>query len=98
MTDKKNQRELIVEIMKADEKSGLYDNTNMKNTAVEMFATKVMSLDITPKQMHYFLEWFEQAKQMEEHQIAEAHTSGFLAGDNNVYRGGYVYYQETYKK
>ena len=70
----------------------------MKNTAVEMFATKVMNLNISPKDMHHFLEWFEQAKEMEEHEIAKAHTAGFLAGDNNVYKGGYVYYQETYKK
>ena len=70
----------------------------MKQTAVEMFATKLMALDINPKQMKYFLEWFEQAKEMEEHQIAEAHTAGFLAGGNNVYRGGYFYYHETYRK
>lgn len=70
----------------------------MKNTAVEMFATKVMNLNISAKDMHHFLEWFEQAKEMEEHEIAKAHTAGFLAGDNNVYKGGYVYYQETYKK
>ena len=26
------------------------------------------------------------------------HTAGFFAGGNNVYRGGYFYYHETYRK
>ena len=70
----------------------------MKKTPVEMFAKKVMYLKMNPKEVFDFLEWYEQAKEMEEHEIAKAHTAGFLAGDNNVYKGGYVYYQETYKK
>ena len=69
-----------------------------KQTAVQWFASKVMYLKMNPKEVFDFLEWYEQAKEMEEHEIAKAHTEGFLAGDNNVYKGGYVYYQETYKK
>lgn len=44
----------------------------MKQTAVQWFATKVLNLNISPKQMHDFLEWFEQAKEMEKEQMKDA--------------------------
>ena len=70
----------------------------MKHTAVEMFATKLMALDINPKQMKYFLEWFEQAKEMEKEQIKEAYQIVDLdiqhkdVGEINSEQ----YYKETY--
>lgn len=69
----------------------------MRQTAVQFLGTKLTHINMSPKEIKDFLDWYEKAKEMEEHQIAEAHTAGFLAGENNVYRGGYVYYQETYK-
>ena len=45
----------------------------MRNTAVQMFATKVMALDITPKQMLYFLDWYQLSLEMEKQQIIQAH-------------------------
>jgi hypothetical protein len=55
MTDKEKQRELIIEIMKADEQSGIYPA--MKQTAVQWFASKVMYLKMNPTEVFDFLEW-----------------------------------------
>ena len=70
----------------------------MKNTAVEMFATKVMNLNITPKEMHYFLEWFEEAKALERYQISMAHLEGAMKMHNREYKSGDQYYKETYEE
>ena len=72
----------------------------MRNTAVQMFATKVMALDITPKQMLYFLDWYQLALEMEKQQIKEAYKIIDLevqhkdVGEINSEE----YYQETYGK
>ena len=72
----------------------------MRNTAVQMFATKVMALDITPKQMLYFLDWYQLALEMEKQQIKEAYKIVDLdilhedVGEINSEQ----YYQETYGK
>ena len=97
MTSKEKQRELIVEIMKADEQSGIYDEPAKKQTAVDFAVEQLEKLIPSGNQIIIGI-ILEKAKEMEEHEIAKAHTAGFLAGDNNVYKGGYVYYQETYKK
>jgi hypothetical protein len=71
----------------------------MKQTAVQYFASKVMYLNISPKEMHDFLDWFEQAKEMERQQIVEA-VSYCLDGamtEEEAYKEGEQYFEETYK-
>ena len=91
MTDKEKQRELIVEIMKADEQSGIYPA--MKQTAVDwMFA----QLWDTPKDK---LTWYKiagDAKDMEMEQIRMAFIEGKY--DNKKYINSETYYQETYEE
>lgn len=75
MTDKEKQRELIVEIMKADENSGIY--TISKQTAVDWLKDMLEWNYGDPKMLE--ISWvnlddlFERAKQMEKHQIKEAY-------------------------
>lgn len=68
MTDKEKQRELIVEIMKADENSGIY--TISKQTAVDYLFEKLWQM---PKDKLVWQHYLEKAKQMEKHQIKEAY-------------------------
>jgi hypothetical protein len=71
----------------------------MKQTAVQFFALKAMCLNISPKEMHDFLEWFEQAKEMERQQIVEA-VSYCLDGamtEEEAHKEGEQYFEETYK-
>ncbi len=77
----------------------------MRNTAVEMFATKVMALDITPKQMLYFLDWYQLALEMEKLEIESAYDSGMCEGFDIGHKKEYtsdmtgeIYYKETYEK
>ena len=77
----------------------------MRNTAVQMFATKVMALDITPKQMLYFLDWYQLALEMEKQETIKAFNIGNLDGYNYgcnddipLYEDGEQYYNETYGK
>jgi hypothetical protein len=58
-----------------------------------------MYLNISPKEMHDFLDWFEQAKEMERQQIVEA-VSYCLDGamtEEEAYKEGEQYFEETYK-
>ncbi len=66
----------------------------MKQTAVQCFASKVMSLNINPKEMHDFLEWFEEAKEMEKEQIQDAYWDGIFHGE---FLDGEGYYKGTYE-
>ena len=68
MTDKEKQRELIVEIMKADEKSGLYDEPSRKQTAVDYLFEKLWQM---PKDKLVWQHYLEKAKEMEKEQIRE---------------------------
>jgi len=99
MTDKEKQRELIVEIMKADEQSGIYPA--MKQTAVQWFALKVMYLKMNPKQAFEFIEWFDQAKEMEKEQMGDTWVDSRIADKGDDYIGKQKsfeqYYNETYK-
>ena len=74
----------------------------MRNTAVQMFATKVMALDITPKQMLYFLDWYQLALEMEKQQIIQANGKQLkktqTAGNYEYYLTGEQYYKETYEE
>ena len=97
MTDKEKQRELIIEVMKADEQSGIYPA--MKQTAVKWFALKVMYLKMNPKEIRDFIDWYEEALEMEKEQIKDA----FIKGEENIdLNGNYEntnlseeYYKET---
>ena len=67
----------------------------MRQTAVQWFAARVMTLNISPKEMHDFLEWFEEAKQREKMQIESAHRHG--ASDLILHRYKMEqYYKDTY--
>jgi hypothetical protein len=70
----------------------------MKNTAVEMFATKVMSLASNVNEMDYFLQCFEEAKSLEKHQISMAHLEGAMKMHHKEYESGDQYYKETYEQ
>ena len=98
MTPKEKQRELIVEIMKADEKSGLY--TTRKQTAVEWYE----------KEINYLFEKYEAkeiscadfiimkhnifypAKEMEKQQMLEVSKEGIFSTHEFE-----QYYKETYE-
>lgn len=66
----------------------------MKQTAVQWFASKVMYLNISPKEMHNFLDWFEEAKEREKEQMKDAFT------DPNYYTpfDSHVAFEEYYKE
>lgn len=69
----------------------------MRNTAVQMFATKVMALDITPKQMLYFLDWYQLALEMEKQEIIKAYDAGAWEVHCRD-ASSEDYYNETYGK
>ena len=87
MTDKEKQRELIVEIMKADEQSGIYPA--MKQTAVD-WLIKILSgpLINIPKDV------IEKAKQIEKDQIENAFLDGYKSHPYLAEQ----YYKENYEK
>jgi len=98
---KEKQRELIVEIMKADEKSGIYPA--MKQTAVDYLLSELQNVIEL-----YKTEWEEldsivkQAKQMEKEQIKEAHLNGQSEWDIKALEDinkklAEEYYKETYE-
>ena len=99
MTPKEKQRELIVEIMKADEQSGLYDEP-IKKTAVDWLKDMLEWNYGDPKMLE--ISWvnlddlFERAKQMEREQIIEAYDSGvWEVGCRNA--DSEQYYKENYE-
>ena len=65
-----------------------------KQTAVQWFASKVMYLNIDPKEMHNFLDWFEEAKEREKEQIQDAYWDGIFNGE---FLDGEGYYKENYE-
>ena len=96
MKDKEKQRELIVEIMKRDENSGLYDEPTRKNTAVDLL---FLALWTAPKDKLSWHSILKQAKELEKQQIKEAYQVIDLdiqhrdVGEINSEE----YYNETYK-
>jgi hypothetical protein len=75
-----------------------------KQTAVQFLASKMMYLNISPKEMHEFLEWFEESRKMEKEQIEDAFDIGFCEGFDfgfrdfdPTYESGEKYYKETFK-
>jgi hypothetical protein len=85
---KEKQRELIVEIMKADEQSGLY--TTRKQTAVDYLFEKLWQM---PKDKFVWQHYLNKAKEMEKEQISDAYWDGIFHGN---FLDGYGYYNETY--
>lgn len=74
--NKEQQKKLIVEIMQADEKDGLYDHigyTNKMVTAVEWlikeFSDILGPIDTKPIQVLLMVDAIKKAKQMEKEQI-----------------------------
>lgn len=92
MTDKEKQRELIVEIMKADEKSGIYDTP--KQTAVDYLFEKLWQM---PKDKLVWQHYLEKAKEMEKEQIIRARQDGLDNGFSNGSWDSNLYYKETYE-
>ena len=75
MTDKEKQRELIVEIMKADEQSGIYPT--MKQTAVDWLFEQLWD---TPKDKFMWYYILTKANKMEECNLNRHQLKGFIAG------------------
>jgi hypothetical protein len=96
MTPKEEQRELIIEIMKADEKSGIYDEPNRKLTAVEWMFNQLWN---TPKDKFVWNSILNAAKQSEKNQIFESLIDGRSMGlgfsDKLTME---EYYKQTYGK
>ena len=72
----------------------------MKQTAVQWFATRVTYLNISPKEMHDFLDWYEEAKEIEKEQMGDTWVDSrtFDKGDNyfGKQKSFDEYYNETY--
>ncbi|TFH04698.1 MAG: hypothetical protein E4H14_14170 [Candidatus Thorarchaeota archaeon] len=90
MTSKEKQRELIVEIMKADEKSGLYDEPTKKQTAVDYLFQELWD---RPKDKMIWFYILTKAKDMEKEQIKYAFWKEQFPNDTAFEE----YYKETYK-
>ena len=93
MTDKEKQRELIIEIMKPDEQSGIYDEPTRKQTAVDLLFNALWT---TPKDKFVWQSILKQAKAVEKSQISIAHLEGAMKINNKQYQSGDHYYKETY--
>ena len=89
MTTKEKQRELIVEIMKEDEKSGLYDEPVRKNTAVDLL---FLALWTAPKDKFSWHSILKQAKELEKQQIENIFDDGYAMKDID----GEKYYKQNY--
>jgi len=92
MTPKEKQRELIVQIMKADENSGLYDEPSRKQTAVEWYFTEIWN---APKDKFVWHSILIKAKNMEKEQIEKAFETGDF--ENTKVYTAEQYYKETYE-
>ena len=84
MTPKEKQRELIVEIMKADEESGLYDEPTRKQTAVDWLFEQLWD---TPKDKFMWYYILTKAKKMEECNLNRYHLISFTAGVSSALIG-----------
>jgi len=91
---KEKQRALIIEIMKADEQSGLY--TTRKQTAVDFAVEQLEKLIPSGNQIIIKI-IIEKAKQMEKEQIIIARQDGLDNGFSNGSWDSNLYYKETYE-
>ena len=87
MTDKEKQRELIIEIMKADEQSGIYPA--MKQTAVDWLFTQLWE---TPRDNFTWQIILKEAKKMEKEQMLQVSKEGIFSTHEFE-----QYYKETYE-
>ena len=100
------QKKMLIEVMQADEKDGLYKTNNMaQQTAVEWLIEQLVELDkeldgrrksddSTVIKINP-TKIYKQAKQMEKEQIVNA----WMATDNELQRlAAEQYYNETYKQ
>jgi len=102
MKDKEKQRELIVEIIKADEQSGLYDEPTRKQTAIQQAIVMVRSridsqIDtLMGKHTAHHLQQVErllyELLEEEKEQIEEAFLDGYRSHPYLAEQ----YYNETY--
>lgn len=95
-----NQKKLLIEIMEADEKDGLYKTNNMaQSTAVDWLVKKYFDdYNVLIPELEY-----EIAKQMEKEQISKAWDDGDYAyfyskETGKDFDNGEQYYNETYGK
>jgi DNA polymerase IIIc chi subunit len=95
MTSKEKQRELIIEIMKADEESGLYDEPSRKQTAVDLLFDALWT---APKDKFVWHSILKKAKELEKSGIIIAHIQGAIKNNKKEYQSGEQYYKETYGK
>ena len=63
-----------------------------KQTAVQWFASKVMYLKMNPKEVFDFLQWYEEALEMEKEQMIEVSKEGIFSTHEFE-----QYYKETYE-
>jgi hypothetical protein len=89
-----NQKKLLIEVMEADEKDGLYK----QQTAVEWYYQQTV---IEGKTNYAELE--EQAKKMEKEQIVDSHIEGQRVFDKHPHTQwtndqAEIYYNKTYGK
>lgn len=97
-----NQKKLLIEIMEADEKDGLYKTNNMaQQTALQSFLTALIDLEIGKnfyiKQHQELKDAYEKSRTKEEKMYFEF----FKAGQDSMEEGGKSfeqYYNETYGK
>ena len=66
----------------------------MKQTAVDWLFNKLLLMN---PNLLGFGDYLEQAKEMEEGQIAVAYSTGTLDGVTQNFTNGYSYYEKTYK-
>ena len=66
----------------------------MKQTAVDWLFNKLLLMN---PNLLGFGDYLEQAKEMEEGQIAVAYSSGTLDGVTQNFTNGFSYYEKTYK-
>lgn len=103
--NKDEQKKLLIEIMEADQKIGLYEDhigdTNKMVTAVEWLQMKMATS--SPQEMVENINvWFKEAKQMEKKQIKKSWFDSTLQFDNAASmvdkKEFEKYYNETYNK
>lgn len=95
MKDKEKQRELIVEIIKANEQSGIYDEPTMKQTAVDYLFKQLWD---RPKDRLHWNYYLQKAKDIERSQILNSYMDGYFADEIKSVDQLNIYYDETYGK
>lgn len=105
--DKEQQKKIIIEIMEADEKDGLYDSviSKMETTQTAMQTLIAWGDEMLlkyPQKILSFAEVIDKAEElleMEKQQTEIAYETGWVNGDlKKAPRFGSDYYNETFKK